>query len=304
MTIILNIAEYVLIAAGGVWLVAHAVRSIRSGRRDDLKSAPIRLHNMGLTAVWFCLLANFLGWTVGASLANRFAPAGLTDALSVGWFGSFGSICAQLITIVGCVVVAQVFFLRGLKGLGLVCGVSRNDVYWIFKGWLIAIFATGITYLLTQFLLSFVLPNYSPQLHTVLMALSQPDIPMYLKVLALAGAAVIAPLGEEIFFRGMIQSAMTRAVPPKPRSYRHRWIAIGATSLIFGMLHLSTPDQIPALAVLGVVLGYTYERTGCLWVPILVHVLFNSKTLLWQELLNLSGDDFTEAVGWLCNALT
>jgi len=36
--------------------------------------------------------------------------------------------------------------------------------------------------------------------------------------------------------------------------------------------------------VLALLLGYAYERTGSLLPPMVIHALFNAKTLIWEAL--------------------
>lgn len=91
------------------------------------------------------------------------------------------------------------------------------------------------------------------------------------------GAAVVAPFAEEVFFRGILQSAV-RNMTRSPRA------AILVASVVFAAVHLSQPHAIPALLFLGVSLGTAYERTGSLLVPVIVHAAFNLRTLIWQSL--------------------
>ena len=70
---------------------------------------------------------------------------------------------------------------------------------------------------------------------------------------------------------------------------RHRWWAIGVTAVLFGLVHYTTPHHVPALAAFGFVLGYLYERYGSLTVVMLVHMLFNAKTLLYEFLRHAVG---------------
>jgi membrane protease YdiL (CAAX protease family) len=37
---------------------------------------------------------------------------------------------------------------------------------------------------------------------------------------------------------------------------------------------------LPALVILGIVLGYNYERSGRLWAPIMIHALFNALSIV------------------------
>jgi membrane protease YdiL (CAAX protease family) len=89
------------------------------------------------------------------------------------------------------------------------------------------------------------------------------------------GAVVVAPIAEEAFFRGLLQTFLAGVV-------RSRWLAIGLTAVAFGIVHFSQPHVIPALIVLGLLIGYAYERTGTLVVPVLIHAGFNLKTLVWD----------------------
>ena len=107
---------------------------------------------------------------------------------------------------------------------------------------------------------------------------------MAIQWLAVAGALILAPIGEEFFFRGMLQSGIKKAVPRRWGSLRHRWIAIVVTALLFGLMHYSVPHHVPPLIVFGLILGYLYEKSGVIIVPVLVHILFNGKSLLWHAL--------------------
>jgi membrane protease YdiL (CAAX protease family) len=139
------------------------------------------------------------------------------------------------------------------------------------------------------------------------------------------GACVMAPVFEEVFFRGHVQTLLARLFtstrptaapsppplpligsggfqstgpavsiapvpyvvpldyagrapsPPAVESAHPRrlvWLAVIITSMLFAAVHpLWTA---PLIFLLSVCLGYAYERTGNLWVPILIHALFNT----------------------------
>ncbi len=92
-------------------------------------------------------------------------------------------------------------------------------------------------------------------------------------------AAVVAPLAEEIFFRGYLYGVLRR--------YGGRWSAIGVTALLFAAIHGNATGFVP-LALLGVVFALAYELTGSLWTNILMHAVFNGTTLavlaFWPEI--------------------
>ncbi len=80
------------------------------------------------------------------------------------------------------------------------------------------------------------------------------------------------------YFPAMFQKP---ELPPLEPKAWHGWVAIFITSLGFALLHPSW--SWPAIFVLAVGLGYLYERTGNLWAPIIVHLLFNSlQTIIFQ----------------------
>lgn len=83
-------------------------------------------------------------------------------------------------------------------------------------------------------------------------------------------AAIAAPIFEEILFRGFLLPSLTRYVPI--------WGAIGLSSLIFAVAHLSLSEVLP-LTVLGMVLGFVYTRSQNLLSSMLLHSLWNSGTL-------------------------
>ncbi len=130
--------------------------------------------------------------------------------------------------------------------------------------------------------------NYTLQPHSLLREMSESSTTTSL-CLIIAIAVVITPLVEEIVFRGLIQGALTRL-------YRSRWLAIVMTAAIFAALHLTVRENvaagesslaqletIPPLFLLGLVLGYAYEKSRSLYRPICIHLGFNalSVVMLW-----------------------
>lgn len=86
----------------------------------------------------------------------------------------------------------------------------------------------------------------------------------------LATAAIAAPIFEEIIFRGFLLASLTRYFPA--------WGAIVVSSLIFSTAHLSLSEVLP-LTMLGIILGFVYNRSQNLLSSILLHSLWNSGTL-------------------------
>jgi membrane protease YdiL (CAAX protease family) len=74
----------------------------------------------------------------------------------------------------------------------------------------------------------------------------------------------MAPLAEELLFRGMLMRGLLR-LGPLP--------AIALSGVAFAAWHLS-PQALPLVAV-GCILGWLYYTSGSLWQPLLFHVVFN-----------------------------
>ena len=120
-------------------------------------------------------------------------------------------------------------------------------------------------------------PEYDFTAHRTLAALRDQHGSALIVVALWIGAFVVAPIAEEFFFRGIVQTYLVRL-------FRKRWAAIALTSLAFGMIHFQQVHAIPALVFLAVLIGYAYERTGSLLPPVAIHAAFNLKTLVWSAL--------------------
>jgi uncharacterized protein len=79
-------------------------------------------------------------------------------------------------------------------------------------------------------------------------------------------ALLLAPLLEEIFFRGILYPAIKQAGFPR--------LALWGVSVAFACVHFNVGTFIPLL-VLAILLTILYERTDNLLAPISAHALFN-----------------------------
>ncbi|MEO0964730.1 MAG: JDVT-CTERM system glutamic-type intramembrane protease [Planctomycetota bacterium] len=93
-------------------------------------------------------------------------------------------------------------------------------------------------------------------------------------------AVVLAPVLEELLFRGLLQTTLLNLARPMPAAPR-RWLAIGVTTVVFVLAHggVASPHALPALTVLSITLGYQYERTRSLITPIACHAGFNAVNI-------------------------
>lgn len=103
-------------------------------------------------------------------------------------------------------------------------------------------------------------------------------------VLIIVSAVLVAPILEEGIFRGIVQSVMVETLGES-----RRWAVVIVASVIFMSVHGWTNWQaLPGLCVLGLVLGWLYERSGSLWPSIIVHMGFNAMNVLMALATTLS----------------
>ncbi len=80
---------------------------------------------------------------------------------------------------------------------------------------------------------------------------------------------LLAPLGEEIVFRGAILKSLLSSSRLSP------WGAIAISALLFALVHMN-PAQLPHAFVIGLLLGWMYWRTGSILPGMAYHWVNNS----------------------------
>jgi membrane protease YdiL (CAAX protease family) len=94
----------------------------------------------------------------------------------------------------------------------------------------------------------------------------------WLRAADVIAAGLVAPIAEEMFFRGLLQTLIRNL-------FNNSWPAILFTAVAFALVHPWWTW--PQIFFLGFCLGYAYERTGNLWMSITMHALFN-LTSIWS----------------------
>src|SRR3954447_23741456 len=92
-------------------------------------------------------------------------------------------------------------------------------------------------------------------------------------ILLVVLVSLVAPVIEELFFRGLLQRSLTRYLP--------QWAAVGVAGLLFGLAHYQGASAAAAaalvlsLAIFGWAAGALLVRTGRLGPAIVAHMVFN-----------------------------
>jgi uncharacterized protein len=95
---------------------------------------------------------------------------------------------------------------------------------------------------------------------------------IFIAVAAVLTIVLLAPVAEELFFRGFLFAGL--------RSRWSLWPAAITSGLIFGLVHATTGiTTVVPLAALGAALCWLYDRTGSLWPCVIAHMINNGLAL-------------------------
>jgi membrane protease YdiL (CAAX protease family) len=120
---------------------------------------------------------------------------------------------------------------------------------------------------------------------------------------ALIGAAafvcVVAPIAEELFFRGFIFGALRRWHIPIAGHDLGTWAAAAVTAVLFGLVHAgsASPQYLVPLGIFGFILCLVRWRTGSLYPCMALHSVNNSLALGITQLHWTGGEVVALAAG-------
>lgn len=269
----------------GFLAAAAAVTVLVLVRRGDLRSAALRAREPGLRVLTGAqLLAGaatvWLAWALGGSLGRLVVVGragadanGGAAALTLREHGAI-ALCAYA---AGLGAAAALWWATRDRAPGVSARPRWTDAPFGVGALLLALPAVIVTGAVSQW--AWVAMGGAPPegaAHTTLALLFEKGEPIgnVWWWVAVAGAAVGAPLLEELIYRGLLQGAAVRA-------FGRPWAAIVLTSAVFTVVHLGAapPYALPTLFVLGVALGVAMERTGRLGVCVAMHAGFNIVNL-------------------------
>lgn len=93
---------------------------------------------------------------------------------------------------------------------------------------------------------------------------------------------VLAGVGEELFFRGLLMRLITDVLKSRPSSVLKPWVmhvSIWTVAILFSIIHMQFFGFFPRLLI-GAWFGYLLWWTGSIWVPVLAHFMNNALSTL------------------------
>jgi len=263
----------ITICLAGIALLAYWLLKTSLGRQALADSVP-RRNNMPL----YLPFVPFFIWFGVVSLAAIIAKE-LTKDLP-DWQNA---IVDNIVSCIGAtlmaaviIILARAHFARRLKGFGLNIRALPRDMVaaplYLLAVWPLIMAVVWLTVYFAQLACGH---EYQMQRHEQLEVVTEHP-QLVLRILVAVGAVVIVPLFEELLFRGLIQTMI--------RSFLFEagnrvWLAIAFSSGLFVIMHQDLSHW-PALFVLGLCMGYAYEKSGSLWRPIFIHAIFNATAVI------------------------
>jgi len=117
-------------------------------------------------------------------------------------------------------------------------------------------------------LLTFLRIPVDPQ--GVVMIFIAPEFPLWIKIYLVVLAVAVAPVTEELLFRGAVLPMLLKVTRPA--------MALVAVSFFFAAIHFHLPSLVP-LFVIAAIFATGYAYSGSILVPIVTHMLFNAVNL-------------------------
>ncbi|MEG1501672.1 MAG: type II CAAX endopeptidase family protein [Clostridiales bacterium] len=138
---------------------------------------------------------------------------------------------------------------------------SWDKIFFSGISWGIMLYFVSV---LSTLLLSLIIPRNNPQEIFLLLQACDNQLLLALFVFSIV---ILAPLGEEVLFRGFFYAALKKKLGVNP--------GIIISGICFGAVHLD-PTAFLGFALAGMGLAYLYEKKGNLWYNIMAHIVFNS----------------------------
>ena len=222
-----------------------------------------------IEAVLRLLLTLLVSIFVGSLLCSAVALPGESGWLPVTVDRKFLSFIIAALSFQGAVLFGLVLFLRE-------CSIGWGEAFGFSKPNTAAALGWGLLGICFALPVAFLLAKGSSELLTLIGRMPvQQDTVKALQTARPIGqtfvyaffAVLLAPVAEEMMFRGVLYPAIKQGGFPR--------LALWGTALLFAATHANLMAFIP-LTFLALVLTALYEKTENLIAPIVMHVMFNA----------------------------
>jgi membrane protease YdiL (CAAX protease family) len=240
----------------------------RAGKPPGWDGPAWRLLHVWLAFAWLIAAQVLTVWLIAPGAAERIlsgAPPPLFD------FPSGGGLTGDQVLWTTAAVASSLLVILPGAPLRLLWTTRWSPGYALLAGW-IAFLALRLLMVVLVPSLPDITSDQHPQRElTESLSRLTSERSFALTVLVVA---IVAPLVEELLFRGVMLTALARRIP-------FPW-ANAIQAALFATLHLATPIW-PFFFVMGLIAGWMVRRSGGLLPAIVLHVLNNGSAvaLLW-----------------------
>lgn len=147
-------------------------------------------------------------------------------------------------------------------------GFRPTPVKWIAYSIALGVIGFGLIFIVESVYFHFITEvNTQADFQTA----AQAGLPSML--LLLFTGAVLGPIGEELVFRGVVQSALEKY---------GSWIALLGSSFMFAAIHGPSVIFVDAF-VMGLFFGAVFRLSGSIWPAIILHIVYNGLNLIYYS---------------------
>ena len=230
---------------------------------DDLRNRPITLPAVILT-LFTALLFTVPNQIVRSGTENLPTLPGMT-------YGALIYMCAALLLVVFTTAHARTPVSAMFHSSKTTLPVALK------KGVLYGIAAIPPTMIITVITNELIMrAGYQTESQPVIQWLTNPDTSPAARITIFVSAVVVAPLAEELIFRGVLFPAVLK---------RKSWFfAAMLTGCIFSLIHFHPPSFL-SIFMLSLFFCAGYSTTGSLLTPIVMHMVFNASATFFTLLI-------------------
>lgn len=174
--------------------------------------------------------------------------------------------------------------------------VSRNYIMtrpWMVLSWSVV---AALGAIIPSVYLQELMPEWPDAIQKMVDEAAQQMIGIMNTMGGYAVVCLLAPIGEELIFRGAV---LKKLLAWKPQ---HRWLMIMLSALLFAMAHMN-PAQFIHPFLIGLLLGWMYERTGSIIPGIAYHWANNTAAFLLTRIYQDPDITITQILGSHSRAL-
>lgn len=210
---VLRSIDFTIFGMGTLILLAGLCAWLIRGAKDPLRHAP---HRVNALTPELAILP-FLIWMLGSYLTQGIIAAINVRADSPVISEDLGKLImatgGQLTGIVACLVVGGFYYREGLSGFGFHRKGFLGDLAVMVLALLVIIPILFLLNKITAGAISLFQEDFDPPQHKLLQSLDVPQQqqPIWAVPMLWISAVLVAPLAEELFFRGVIQTGLRHA---------------------------------------------------------------------------------------------